>query len=221
MSEIMSRHMGHCCGCLSSCSCCNFELADPWLQGASSESTSAWPRLSAAACNSANSEPLKKLCRDNHPARSEHTSSRPKLVCLRRFLRILTTPTAFQTAYFRSRSTSLSMSQRCSKPSGHCSRLSPEESAELLITSVLAEDGGQGKLPTLPACFLLCSSSERHAILDSKSDCRLSKHTLTLLISDDSSCSNEVFAERASAKSLLCWQPTTSFILFLSTLYST
>mmetsp|Transcript_103552 Transcript_103552/g.292800 ORF Transcript_103552/g.292800 Transcript_103552/m.292800 type:complete len:367 (+) Transcript_103552:383-1483(+) len=131
VSEIVSRQMGHCCGSRSGCG--RGGRAAPG-SGASSESTSMWPSDSMAACSSAKSEPLKKLCLDSQAARSAAVSSRPKCVCFRRFFRIFTTATAFQTAYFRNWSTSPRISTRRRNASGRAAGpaqgTAPEAEAE-------------------------------------------------------------------------------------------
>mmetsp|Transcript_5002 Transcript_5002/g.18719 ORF Transcript_5002/g.18719 Transcript_5002/m.18719 type:complete len:224 (+) Transcript_5002:1670-2341(+) len=165
MSEMVSKQIGHCCVSFSRWFC--WEV---WVcPGASSESTSTWPKDSMAACSSAKSEPLKKLCRESQPARSAAMFSIPRFVCLRRFLRILTTATAFHTAYLRSWSTSRRMHTKALKVSGRC-RKRKGANAEAAAASLPAEP---------PACAssrleLLCpgwkfNSSARVAVRDKRS----------------------------------------------------
>mmetsp|Transcript_28093 Transcript_28093/g.83689 ORF Transcript_28093/g.83689 Transcript_28093/m.83689 type:complete len:211 (-) Transcript_28093:168-800(-) len=130
MSEMVSRQIGHCAASSSF-----LKVGDVGVSICSSRC----PSDSRAVCSSAKSEPLKKLCRASQPARSEATSSMPRPVCFLRFFRIFTTATAFQTAYFRSRSTSPRMTTRRWKGPSMCRRLpfshasSPSESAKLEI----------------------------------------------------------------------------------------
>mmetsp|Transcript_105047 Transcript_105047/g.321954 ORF Transcript_105047/g.321954 Transcript_105047/m.321954 type:complete len:373 (+) Transcript_105047:658-1776(+) len=204
MSEIVSRQIGHCCN-----SCGAGAEACP---GANSESTSKCPKDSMAACNSAKSEPLKKLCRDNQPALSAAESSNPKFVCFRRFLRIFTTATAFQTAYLRIWSISRRMSTKVLKASGRCRDADTGEEAAASCESLLLLAPWNAQAP------LSCSSSARASVRFSSSCCRLAKQLFTCPISATSSCSNAVFAVNASPSSCACWQSTTSLILFFKTL---
>mmetsp|Transcript_61981 Transcript_61981/g.184604 ORF Transcript_61981/g.184604 Transcript_61981/m.184604 type:complete len:264 (-) Transcript_61981:167-958(-) len=201
MSEMASRQIGHCCGSCSNCSC---GLFAPLSRGMSSESTSMCPRDSTAACSSAKSEPLKKVCRESQAALSAAVSSRPKCVCFRLFLRIFTTATAFQTAYFRSWSTSPRIATSLLKASGRCATSGPEACGQL------EEDA--------EASEVACRSSERLPVRSSSCLCLTAKQEFTRSISASSSASNSEFARKALFSSCASNCTTTSLIFFFSSL---
>mmetsp|Transcript_31344 Transcript_31344/g.91426 ORF Transcript_31344/g.91426 Transcript_31344/m.91426 type:complete len:331 (+) Transcript_31344:1146-2138(+) len=219
MSEMASRQMGHCCDSWSA-------AAEEALFGPKWERTRAWPSDSTAAWSSAKSEPLKNVCRDSQPARSAATSSRPKLLCFLRFFKILTTATAFQTAYFLSWSTSFKISTsvlsdagRCleppwpgSKPSSRSAGGHAEPDDDEADAPMRLEEVGTSLLKQL------WNSSARMAVRCRRSCCLLVKQAFTWEISRTSSASKSVLADSAAANSRPCWNDTMSLIRLLSNL---
>mmetsp|Transcript_122986 Transcript_122986/g.244737 ORF Transcript_122986/g.244737 Transcript_122986/m.244737 type:complete len:326 (+) Transcript_122986:931-1908(+) len=212
MSDIVSRQIGHCCASSSGGDWSLWAVPPP---SCNSEITSTCPSDSIVACNSAKSEPLKKLCRESHAARSVAVSSRPKCVCFRLFLSIFTTATAFQTAYFRSWSTSPRISTSRRKESGPCSLVATKGhvAADDDEASPDAE-AAAGEQCDCPCC----RSSDKRAAFARSSDWRFAKQAFTNSISDSSSFSKRELACKAWSSSYACNFSTTSLILFFKTL---
>mmetsp|Transcript_68280 Transcript_68280/g.191299 ORF Transcript_68280/g.191299 Transcript_68280/m.191299 type:complete len:258 (-) Transcript_68280:105-878(-) len=207
MSVSVSKQMGHCCdGCAS-----DKQLGSCPLKS-NSQSMSIWPKDSTAACSSAKSEPLKKVCRANQPARSDARSSRPKQVSFRRFLRILTTATAFHTAYFRRLSTSPRMRTRVLKALEH------RTNGDAGNSSASSSPSSGGSSASEQRLRRLCSDSESWAVRSRSSRCLVAKQAFTELISLMSDSSKPELPVRASAKSPSMLRATTSLICFFKCL---
>mmetsp|Transcript_11729 Transcript_11729/g.30102 ORF Transcript_11729/g.30102 Transcript_11729/m.30102 type:complete len:341 (-) Transcript_11729:157-1179(-) len=199
-SVTLSRQMGHIRGSRAVSS----TAASSELGGASSKRTSTFPSDSIAAWSSAKSAPLKNVCRESQPARSPAMSSRPNLVRFLRFLRILTTATAFHTAYMRSWSTSWRTSTRRRRRLPTLASASEPTSCRDAVPS---------------AAFLPRLSSEARLAIKFISPCCFSaKQVFTCRISAARASSKTMFASSASPRPVVRTFSATSLMSFFNTL---